>query len=65
MTHSDYLNERKLVVDMMQLGIPPRPETELIEEITLSQKAQIDGQYYDKLEKMRDQFIKDKEELNL
>jgi hypothetical protein len=44
----------KPVVDMMELGIPPRPHTEVVEEIRLINKAKIDTLFYDALEAVRE-----------
>ncbi len=43
-------------LDLMQLGIPPRPQKELFEEIKLISKAESDTAFFDRIEKMRDKY---------
>ena len=34
MVHSSFQKEQKLLLDMLEVGVPPRPETEVKEEIS-------------------------------
>ena len=63
MNHSSYIKDNKMFLDMLQVGIPARPSTEIVQEIAEISKANFDHLYYDKMEIMRADQAKEKSEM--
>eukprot|EP00347_Sterkiella_histriomuscorum_P009802 403339836 len=48
-------NNQNLIIDMMKIGIPPRPQEEVKEEIEIIQKASIDSQVFRAIELQKEE----------
>ncbi|CDW75648.1 UNKNOWN [Stylonychia lemnae] len=48
--------DKKIIVDMMKIGIPPRPQEEVKEEIEIIHKANVDKIVYNAVQKMKQEM---------